>query len=72
MAISKIKPSPPRFNIEGKGTQLSQAGSFKYLGTLLPSDGGCVTEVHVNSRTAQARASFQKLKYKLCNKSVYL
>jgi len=65
MVISK-KNNEIKCNINVEGTTLKQVNSFKYLGTVITSDGRCNTEVR--SRIGQAKVAFQKLKNILCNK----
>lgn len=50
------------------GTTLKQVNSFKYLGTVITSDGRCTTEVRC--RIGQAKIAFQRLRSILCNKHI--
>ncbi|BFY98674.1 hypothetical protein BsWGS_01714 [Bradybaena similaris] len=67
MVITK-KQCIPKCNIVVNGTSLKQVNEFKYLGTLITSDGRCIKEV--KCRIAQAKAAFHKLKHILCNLSL--
>ena len=67
MVTSKTS-NPSKCNIKVNGTVLKQVDKFKYLGTIITSDGRCVTEI--KSRTAQAKAAFQKMRNILCNNSL--
>ncbi|GFN97261.1 mannosyltransferase [Plakobranchus ocellatus] len=55
-------------NIYIKGTRLKQKDQFKYLGSLISSDGRNNSEVA--SRIAQAKTNFQKMKTVLTNKNI--
>ena len=67
MVISKKKTNPEcRLVVDGE--TLKQVTKFKYLGTMLTSDGRCTIEI--KSRIAQAKAVFQKMKNLLTNKSI--
>ena len=67
MVVSKKRVNPGcRVTVDGE--QLRQVTKFKYLGTMLTSDGRCTTEI--KSRIAQAKAVFQKMKNLLTNKSI--
>ena len=66
MVISK--KTTPECNIFVDGTKLRQKQSFKYLGTLIPQDGRSHSEV--NTRIAQAKIVFQKMKSILTNKNM--
>ncbi|GFS25466.1 endonuclease-reverse transcriptase [Elysia marginata] len=50
------------------GAKLKQRESFKYLGTLISQDGRNYTEI--NSRIAQAKATFMKMKPLLTNNKI--
>ena len=67
MVISRRQLSPEG-NISIRGTKLKQRDQFKYLGTLISSDGRNNTEI--SSRIAQAKLSFQKMKAVLTNKNI--
>ena len=58
MVISK--KTTPECNIFFDGTKLKQKQSFKYLGMLITQDGRSHSEV--NTRIAQAKIVFQKMK----------
>ena len=58
MVISR--KTTPECNIFVDGTKLKQKKSFKYLGTLITRDGRSHSEV--NTRIAQAKIVFQKMK----------
>ena len=47
---------------------MKQVTSFKYLGTLITSDGRCTMEVR--SRIGQAKTVFNNMRSLLCNKHV--
>ena len=49
-----------------EGSILKQVNKFKYLGTIITSDGRCDTEVR--SRIGQAKVAFQRMKSIVCNK----
>ena len=67
MVVSKyIANTPPRCNIIINDTKLAQVEKVKYLGTLLTSEGRCLSEIR--SRTAQAKSAFQKMRTILCNR----
>ena len=53
-----------------EGIFLKQVPSFKYLGTIITSDGRCNTEIR--SRIGQAKSVFNQMKNFLCNKHVSL
>ncbi|GFO28243.1 endonuclease-reverse transcriptase [Plakobranchus ocellatus] len=59
MVVSR-KQELPIINIYIKGTRLKQKDQFKYLGSLISSDGRNNSEVA--SRIAQAKTNFQKMK----------
>jgi hypothetical protein len=67
MVVSKSE-NPPTCKIKVEGRDLKQVDTFKYLGTIITSDGRCVTEI--KSRVGQAKASFLKMKNILCNQSI--
>jgi hypothetical protein len=56
--------------IKVEGTFLKQVTSFKYLGTIITSDGRCNTEIR--SRIGQAKSVFNQMKKNVCNKHVSL
>ena len=64
MVISRKTPTPT-CNIKINGTTLKQVQHFKYLGTIISSDGRCHTEI--KSRICQAKATFHKMKQILTN-----
>ena len=66
MVISK--KTLPESNIFVDGTKLKRKQSFKYLGTLITQDGRGHSEV--NTRIAQAKIVFQKMKSILTNKNM--
>ena len=66
MVISK--KTTPECNIFVDETKLKQKQSFKYLGTLITQDGRRHSEV--NTRIAQAKIVFQKMKSILTNKDM--
>ena len=59
MVISR-KTVTPQTNIYAGGTKLKQCDTFKYLGTLITSDGRNIKEI--SSRIAQAKMNFQPMK----------
>ncbi|GFO21283.1 endonuclease-reverse transcriptase [Plakobranchus ocellatus] len=67
MVVSR-KQELPIINIYIKGTRLKQKDQFKYLGSLISSDGRNNSEVA--SRIAQAKTNFQKMKTVLTNKNI--
>ncbi|GFO49904.1 structural maintenance of chromosomes protein [Plakobranchus ocellatus] len=67
MVVSQ-KQELPIINIYIKGTRLKQKDQFKYLGSLISSDGRNNSEVA--SRIAQAKTNFQKMKTVLTNKNI--
>ncbi|GFO46620.1 endonuclease-reverse transcriptase [Plakobranchus ocellatus] len=67
MVVSR-KQELPISNIYIKGTRLKQKDQFKYLGSLISSDGRNNSEVA--SRIAQAKTNFQKMKTVLTNKNI--
>ncbi|GFO40770.1 ubiquitin carboxyl-terminal hydrolase 24 [Plakobranchus ocellatus] len=67
MVVSR-KQELPIINIHIKGTRLKQKDQFKYLGSLISSDGRNNSEVA--SRIAQAKTNFQKMKTVLTNKNI--
>lgn len=69
MVISK-KAVIPSCNININGNILKQVHKFKYLGTLITSDGRCNTEI--KARICQAKTAFQKMKSFLTNKKLPL
>src|ERR1700729_34138 len=69
IVISKGK-EPPKCTVYAKGNKLRQAVCVKNLGTILTSDGRCLTEI--KSRIAQAKTAFQRMRTILCNKSTSL
>ena len=66
MVISK--KTTPECNFFVDGTKLKQKQSFKYLGTFITQDGRSHSEV--NTRIAQAKIVFQKMKSILTNKNM--
>ena len=64
MVVSR-KTLNPTCNIKINGTTLRQTQQFKYLGTIISSDGKCHTEV--KSRISQAKMTFHKMKHILTN-----
>ena len=69
MIVSR-KKNPPICNIKLKEITLSQVHSFKYLGTLISSDGKGKAEI--KNRIGQAKSAFQKMRNILSNKSLSL
>ena len=69
MVISK-KNCTPACNIVMNGTVLKQVHKFNYLGSLITSDGRCISAI--KWRMAQAKASFQNMKSILTNKRLSL
>ncbi|GFO36468.1 katanin p60 ATPase-containing subunit a-like 2, partial [Plakobranchus ocellatus] len=67
MVVSR-KQELPIINIYIKGTRLKQKDQFKYLGSLISSDGRNNSEVA--SRIAQVKTNFQKMKTGLTNKNI--
>ncbi|GFO45839.1 endonuclease-reverse transcriptase [Plakobranchus ocellatus] len=67
MVVSR-KQITPECNIFIGGTKLKQREQFKYLGTLISSDGR--NKVEISSRIAQAKRSFQKMKAVLTNQCI--
>ncbi|GFN93708.1 N-acetylserotonin o-methyltransferase-like protein [Plakobranchus ocellatus] len=68
MVVSR-KQELPIINIYIKGKRLKQKDQFKYLGSLISSDGRNNSEVA--SRIAQAKTNFQKMKTVLTNKNIH-
>ena len=64
MVVSR-KTLNPTCNIKINGTTLRQTQQFKYLGTIISSDGKSHTEVE--SRISQAKTTFHKMKHILTN-----
>ncbi|GFS05260.1 RNA-directed DNA polymerase from mobile element jockey [Elysia marginata] len=64
MVISRKANSLP-VNVTVNKNKLTQRENFKYLGTLISSDGRSDTEIQ--ARMAQAKATFQKMKSILTN-----
>ena len=64
MMVSR-KNDIPKYKITIDNKVLKQVGKFKYLGTMVTSDGKCLQEI--KSRTAQAKSVFQKMKSVLTN-----
>ncbi|GFS24491.1 endonuclease-reverse transcriptase [Elysia marginata] len=64
MVISRKANSPP-VNVTVNKNKLTQRENFKYLGTLISSDGRSDTEIQ--ARIAQAKTTFQKMKSILTN-----
>ena len=64
MVVSR-KTLNPTCNIKINGTTLRQTQQFKYLGTIISSDGKCHTKV--KSRISQAKMTFHKMKHILTN-----
>ncbi|GFR99128.1 endonuclease-reverse transcriptase [Elysia marginata] len=58
----------PACDIYIDGAKLKQRESFKYLGTLISQDGRNYTEI--NSRIAQAKATFMNMKPLLTNNKI--
>ena len=67
MVISR-KGINPVCSINIHGNPLKQVNKFKYLGTILTSDGKSQTEIR--SRIGQAEISFLKMKNILTNRSL--
>ena len=65
MAVSR-KSEIPLSSIKINGTTLEQVHQFKYLGTIITSDGRCQTEV----KGRIAKTTFQKMKHIMTNKSL--
>lgn len=69
MVITKKKENDiPSCNILVKGEKLKQVKSFKYLGTRI--SWNAKDDDEIKTRTAQAKATFQKLKNVLANKNI--
>ena len=64
MLVSRKTPNPT-CNIKINDTTLKQVQHFKYLGTIISSDGKCQTEV--KNRISQAKTTFHKMKHILTN-----
>ena len=69
MVISKNKNNPI-CNITLKGNILKQVDKFKYLGTIITSDGKCIHEI--KNIIFLAKTAFQKMKSILTNKKLSL
>ena len=67
MVVSR-KQIAPECNIFIGGTKLKQREQFKYLGTLVSSDGR--NKIEISSRIAQAKRNFQKMKAVLTNQCI--
>ena len=69
MVITKKQETNiPTCNLTVNGLPLRQVNKFKYLGTMINWDAR--DEIDLNTRTAQAKASFQQIKTVLCNKNI--
>jgi hypothetical protein len=66
--ITSKKNNQLKCSIMVDGTILKQVNNFKYLGTVITSDGRCTTEV--KCRIRQAKVAFQKMRNILCNKNL--
>ena len=67
--VTSKKDIEIKSRIKVEGTFLKQVTSFKYLGTIITSDGRCNTEIR--SRIGQAKSVFNQMKNFLCNKHVF-
>ena len=59
------KTGNPTCNIKINNENIKQVDSFKYLGSLITTDGKCIKEVR--TRIGMAKTSFHKMKALLCN-----
>ena len=64
----KQETNIPTCSLTVNGLSLRQVNKFKYLGTMINWDAR--DEIDLNTRTAQAKASFQQMKTVLCNKNI--
>ena len=68
MVITKKQETNiPTCSLTVNGLSLRQVNKFKYLGTMINWDAR--DEIDLNTRTAQAKASFQQMKTVFCNKT---
>ena len=67
MVVTRYKERP-KCNIKVNQNNLSQVESFKYLGTMITSDGRSDTEI--KSRIGQAKTAFQNMRHVLVNKEM--
>ena len=64
--ITSKKNKELKYITKFEESNLKQVNKFKYLGTIITSDGRCDTEVR--SRIGQAKVAFQRRKNIVCNK----
>ena len=67
MVITNRKETP-RCDIFVRGQQIQQVTAFKYLGSLITSDGR--SDKDISARIGMAKAAYSDLKHLLCNKHV--
>ncbi|GFO49889.1 RNA-directed DNA polymerase from mobile element jockey [Plakobranchus ocellatus] len=66
--VTSRKQESPKCDIFINKVKLKQTEKFKYLGTIISSDGK--TNREISARTAQAKINFQKMKTILTNKHI--
>ena len=66
--VTSKKRETPKGNIRLKDSILQRVEKFKYLGSLITSDGRSINEIKI--RTAQAKKAFQDLSTSLRNKHI--